>query len=132
MKTCFVIKTVSLISMAWTSRCSYDICNADRYDYLKSTEENYGSEGNLSGYKIGKYYKIRQLLDYNYHRTYSPFRQHLQDDIVDRLMPCTIVREKNNKTCEAPINFNWIGFFRPFVIFRFFSSFLNIILLCYL
>ena len=73
------------------------------YDFSQSTESNYASH---SGLAESAYYKWKMLLDYSYHVLYSPVRQKLHDEIVDKL-PCTVIFEKN-RACEVPA-INWIG-----------------------
>lgn len=78
----------------------------DKYDYLKSTEENYCSP---NAPFIGKYGSIRQNLDYNYHKHYSVERQEMHDLLIDQFLK-TIVRDRGGvSTCEAPLE-PWLVF----------------------
>lgn len=62
-----------------------------QYDWGHSTEDNYRSEERKF---FGKFQKIRQRLDYEYHSNYSRGRQRLQDSIIDYLLSST-GRERN-------------------------------------
>jgi hypothetical protein len=77
------------------------------YDYNKSTEENYASD---DAPFVGKFKKVRNELDYTYHRKYSVERQLFQDALIENFLE-TIVKDKDNAnvTCDHPTE-NWIVF----------------------
>jgi hypothetical protein len=77
-----------------------------RYDWDKSTADNYRSTDS----QAGEYKKIREVLDYNYHTTYSYSRQSIQDIIIDSMLNTTVVKDQETgKTCSVPTG-PWIIF----------------------
>ena len=78
----------------------------DTYDYNKTTEDNYCT--NKIEY-VGRYSELRKILDYTYHKHYTPERQLLQDKLM-ALFNSTVVRDMNTgQLCERP-DVNWIVF----------------------
>lgn len=81
-------------------------CVKDSFDYNKTTEQNYCTE---KVEYVGRYCEFRKVLDYSYHKHYTPERQLLQDKIM-ALFNSTVVRDMNTgQLCERP-DVNWIVF----------------------
>jgi predicted kinase len=55
-----------------------------RYDWSRSTEENYRSDADCQHY--GTYATIRKTLDYTYHSVYTKERQLVQNHIIDQFL----------------------------------------------
>jgi Zeta toxin len=55
-----------------------------RYDWSRSTEENYKSNADCQHY--GNYATIRKTLDYSYHSIYTKERQLIQNHIIDQFL----------------------------------------------
>jgi endonuclease/exonuclease/phosphatase family metal-dependent hydrolase len=86
-----------------------EVAIAKDYDFTRSTEENYAMPGQDNADFVGKYVKVREQLDYNYHTVYQKERQLLQDDIASGLLHTRVLDEHLNISCAAPIE-NWIVF----------------------
>lgn len=71
-----------------------------------STEENYGIQ-HMEFY--GPFETIRSNLDYSYHGNYIRSRQLFQDNIVEKLLNGTIIRDPSGRVCKTPTE-PWIVF----------------------
>jgi len=60
-----------------------NVQNTTKYDYSRSTEENHVSKNLVF---VGRFSSLRSSLDNNYHGSYSPARQLLQDEILDNFL----------------------------------------------
>mmetsp|Transcript_144687 Transcript_144687/g.255159 ORF Transcript_144687/g.255159 Transcript_144687/m.255159 type:complete len:260 (-) Transcript_144687:28-807(-) len=58
---------------------------------------------------FGKYTKIREKLDYNYHRVYCEERQLLQDGIIKEFLNAEVSDSESDESCSAPVD-PWIVF----------------------
>ena len=76
------------------------------YDYSRSTEQNYAMDAESAEY-VGKYAAIRAQLDYSHHSNYTPERQMMHDDMIDRFQN-TIIRD-GDFVCDRPLE-NWLVF----------------------
>lgn len=72
---CMLTK-VRYVSIAPRIRC--------RYDWSKSTSENYRNKSNTDF--AGKYIKERKMLDYSWHCNISRARQKWQDEVIDSVV----------------------------------------------
>jgi hypothetical protein len=79
-----------------------------RIDYSESTETNFAT-AKMSPI-VGKYAFIRKLLDYSYHKYYSPERQYLHDFLIDQSGETIIYDSNKNQVCDKPAGGNWIVF----------------------
>jgi len=110
--------TLSQCSTPDLGKSSIDSIPAD-YDFLQSTERNYGIDCECEGdivkchekcpALIGKYVKQRELIDYTYHKHYLPERQLLQDDLIAHFLDTAVHDEINNLTCDRPLE-PWLVF----------------------
>lgn len=78
-----------------------------RYDWKKSTEDNYRSSDSKN---YGRYADIRDGLDHRFHKVYNKHRQLFQDKIIDSMLHKTHVHDvENGRNCSQPEN-PWILF----------------------
>lgn len=77
-----------------------------QYSLELSTAENYKSDGNDF---YGRYTGARSHLDYSYHDNFIKSRQLLQDDIIDKMLNGTWIRDGNGEICERATE-PWIVF----------------------
>ena len=85
---------------------SFEFTISDKYDYTKSSEENYRCD---DAPFVGKYQNIRNRLDYTYHHHYSVERQLLQDNLIELFLKTIVHDHSRNLICEVPLE-NWIVF----------------------
>lgn len=107
----FHIMASAKVSIAWpqapASRITlslFGVSPRPHYNWELSTAENYQSEDRNF---CGRFKKIRQRLDYQYHANYSCARQLLQDSIIESMLNTTVVQGKDTaRECTEP----WIIF----------------------
>jgi hypothetical protein len=92
-----------------------------KYDYQKSTEENYATAAPNGGKSVaptnhkhksvfvGKYQAHRQQLDHSFHRYYQHDRQLLQDKIIDSMLQKVGLVDTETYFLESKLE-NWIVF----------------------
>jgi hypothetical protein len=106
-RTSFLVKETKIMAMTMHTNLEWKIpvLPKHRYDWSKSTEENYKAETSF----CGKYGNVREHLDHTYHSTYTKSRQLLQDSIIDTLLHNTRIVDKAGMSCATPTQ-PWIVF----------------------
>ena len=78
-----------------------------RYDWDKSTEDNYRSS---SAPLIGRFKEMRERIDYSYHSNYTCARQLLQDVVIASMLNTPVIKDHaTGKLCSSPAE-PWIVF----------------------
>ena len=93
----------------------------DSFDYLRSTEDNYGFSATGGSRAepqqqeqeqpqfVGKYKEQRAVLDYDFHRFYTTERQLFHDRMIDLFHNTRVEDTDNDLVCDRPLE-NWIVF----------------------
>jgi predicted kinase len=90
-----------------TALGSFGLKYRPRYEWSKSTEDNYRSN---NGGSCGRFKTIRERIDYAYHANYTCARQLVQDIIIDSMLNETVIDDQETgRSCNAPTE--------PWVIF---------------
>jgi len=77
-----------------------------RYSLVMSTEDNHAAEDMIF---IGDYQEVRAILDYSYHRNYTPERQRLQDNIIRSMLDQSKIVDVHGQICTTPTQ-PWVVF----------------------
>ncbi len=101
------------MSLSATPNRDDTVCNHQKngYNYALSTEENWAVcfIDNEVPPMVGKYQRERQMMDYTYHKYYSPERQILQDKLMDLFHDTIVYDTDHNLICDRPLE-NWLVF----------------------
>ena len=73
---------------------------------MMSTEDNHASDDMVF---VGAYSEVRSILDYSYHRNYTPERQLLQDGVVAEMLSQSQIVDRHGQTCTTPTQ-PWVVF----------------------
>ncbi|GMH89540.1 hypothetical protein TrST_g11356 [Triparma strigata] len=77
-----------------------------RYSLVMSTEDNHAADDMVF---LGDYREVRSILDYTYHRNYTPERQRLQDNIIRDMLDQSKIVDVHGQICTTPTQ-PWVVF----------------------